>query len=79
AVCNRMEQDELATASYVGNLSYGWTGNLGQPMPGNWAIDQFYEFEPTFYDDDDASTGTYGGDQLIHNPENGQLWYPEAQ
>lgn len=79
AVCNRMEQDELATASYVGNLSYGWTGNLGQPMPGNWAIDQFYEFEPTFYDDDDASTGTYGVDQLIHNPDNGQLWYPEAQ
>lgn len=39
AVCNRMEQEGLASASYVGNLSYGWTGNLGQPMPDNWAID----------------------------------------
>lgn len=78
AVCNRMEQEGLASASYVGNLSYGWTGNLGQPMPDNWAIDQFFEFEPTFYDDDGNSAGTNGVDQLIHNPDNGQLWYPEA-
>lgn len=78
AVCNRMNDDDLATASYVGNLSYGWTGNLGQPMPDNWAIDQFREVNAAFIDDDGNGAGTYGVDQLILNPENGQLWYPEA-
>lgn len=78
AVCNRMNAEGLATASYVGNLSYGWTGNLGQPMPSNWAIDQFVEFNTRFCDDDGNEAGTFGVDQLIHNPGNGQLWYPEA-
>lgn len=78
AVCNRMQAEELATASYVGNLSYGWTGNLGQPMPSNWAIDQFVEFDARFYDDDGNESGIFGVDQLIHNPSNGQLWYPSA-
>ncbi|KAB1945434.1 DUF1906 domain-containing protein [Brevibacterium linens ATCC 9172] len=77
AVCNRLAEEGLATASYVGNLSYGWTGNLGQKMPSNWAIDQFFEFEADFYDADGTFIGTHGVDQLIHNPENGQLWYPE--
>jgi peptidoglycan hydrolase-like protein with peptidoglycan-binding domain len=76
AVCNAIESKSLATASYVANLSYGWTGNLGQPMPTNWAIDQFAEFEANFYDDDGNLAGKYGVDQLVNNPENGQLWYP---
>lgn len=78
AVGNRMNDEGLATASYVGNLSYGWTGNLGQPMPDNWAIDQFFETDIDFIDDDGNVAGTYGVDELILNPANGQLWYPKA-
>lgn len=29
AVCNVLHSKGLASASYVGDLSYGWTGNLG--------------------------------------------------
>ena len=30
--------------SFVSNMSYGWSGNLGYKMPDNWAFDQFIEY-----------------------------------
>ena len=30
--------------SFVANMSYGWSGNLGFKMPSNWAFDQFVEY-----------------------------------
>ncbi|QUH16850.1 DUF1906 domain-containing protein [Lacticaseibacillus rhamnosus] len=30
--------------SFVANMSYGWSGNLGFKMPTNWAFDQFTEY-----------------------------------
>ncbi|WP_193072880.1 MULTISPECIES: glycoside hydrolase domain-containing protein [unclassified Brevibacterium] len=74
AVCNELHDKGLASASFVGNLSYGWTGNLGQPMPDNWAIDQFNEIDVMLVDDDDGTSETVGADQLIRNPANGKLW-----
>ena len=30
--------------SFVADMSYGWSGNLGFRMPRNWAFDQFVEY-----------------------------------
>lgn len=30
--------------SFVADMSYGWSGNLGFKMPKNWAFDQFVEY-----------------------------------
>lgn len=38
--CSRVSDAGLATASFVSNMSAGYSGNLGFPMPSNWAIDQ---------------------------------------
>ena len=43
AVCNRLSTYGLITKSFVGDMSSGFTGNIGQIMPSNWAYDQFYE------------------------------------
>lgn len=43
AVCNRLKVYGLAEKSFVANMSSGFTGNIGQIMPSNWAYDQFYE------------------------------------
>lgn len=38
--CSRVSDAGLAGASFVSNMSAGYSGNLGFPMPENWAIDQ---------------------------------------
>ena len=43
AVCNRLYQNGLARYSFVADMSNGFTGNIGQIMPPNWAYEQFYE------------------------------------
>lgn len=30
--------------SFVADMLYGWSGNLGFKMPKNWAFDQFVEY-----------------------------------
>lgn len=75
AVCNYLSSQNLATASYVGNLSYGWTGNLGQPMPSNWAIDQYVEFDAQLYNNDGSLAEKIGVDQLHYSGEHARLWY----
>ncbi len=30
--------------SFVADMSYGWSGNLGFKMPQNWAFDQLVEY-----------------------------------
>ncbi len=40
-VCTRVSDKGYACSSFVSNLSSGFSGNLGFPMPGNWAFDQF--------------------------------------
>lgn len=40
-VCTRVSDKGYACSSFVSNLSYGYSGNLGFPMPENWAFDQF--------------------------------------
>nr|WP_290123537.1 glycoside hydrolase domain-containing protein [Liquorilactobacillus satsumensis] len=46
--------------SFVANMSYGWSGNLGFKMPSNWSFDQFTEYTAgsTGIDiDQDAASG----------------------
>lgn len=40
-VCTRVSDKGYAESSFVSNLSSGFSGNLGFPMPSNWAFDQF--------------------------------------
>ena len=39
-VCTRISQAGYAVASFVSDMSTGYSGNLGYPMPYNWTFDQ---------------------------------------
>lgn len=43
AVCNRLLANGLVRYSFVADMSNGFTGNIGQLMPKNWAYEQFVE------------------------------------
>lgn len=43
AVCNKLMLNGLAKYSFVADMSNGFTGNIGQLMPRNWAYEQFVE------------------------------------
>lgn len=40
--CTRVSDKGYACSSFVGDMSTGFSGNLGFSMPDNWAFDQFY-------------------------------------
>ena len=42
-VCTRISKAGYAVASFVSDMSTGFSGNLGFPIPDNWNFDQFYE------------------------------------
>lgn len=42
-LCTRMHDLGYAELSFVSDLSTGFSGNLGYPLPKNWAFDQFRE------------------------------------
>ncbi|WP_153551212.1 glycoside hydrolase domain-containing protein [Ligilactobacillus murinus] len=56
--------------SFVADMSYGWSGNLGFKMPKNWAFDQFSEYPiggtPI---DQDASSGRDKGVVITDFPK----------
>lgn len=60
-VCTKVSQEKLASTSFVADMSTGFSGNLGFPIPSNWAFDQFHEFNftstPSFPLDKDAYSG----------------------
>ncbi len=39
-VCRRIVEEGLAVSSFVSDMSTGYAGNLGQPLPQSWAFDQ---------------------------------------
>ncbi|MFJ8789748.1 glycoside hydrolase domain-containing protein [Streptomyces sp. NPDC102462] len=39
-ICSRVSAAGYASASFVSDMSTGFSGNLGYPMPENWAFDQ---------------------------------------
>lgn len=43
AVCNILASHGLTSSSFVADMSSGFTCNIGQPMPKNWAYEQVVE------------------------------------
>ncbi len=64
-VCRQISAEGLAEYSFVADMSTGFSGNLGFPIPSNWAFDQFDEFtfgpSPAFPLDNVAVSGRDGG------------------
>lgn len=48
-VCTRVSDSGYAISSFVGNISTGFSGNLGFKMPSNWAFDQFANKDQSGY------------------------------
>lgn len=42
-ICTKLAEMHLTTSSFVCDMSTGFTCNIGQKMPENWAYDQFAE------------------------------------
>lgn len=45
--CTLVSERQLVEYSYVSDMSTGYSGNLGYPIPSNWAFDQFAEIDLT--------------------------------
>ncbi|MGL5865506.1 MAG: glycoside hydrolase domain-containing protein, partial [Dermatophilaceae bacterium] len=46
-VCTRVSEETLVVSSFVSGMSWGFSGNLGFPLPFNWAFNQIKEIEFT--------------------------------
>ncbi|WIV57979.1 glycoside hydrolase domain-containing protein [Amycolatopsis nalaikhensis] len=44
-VCSRVTDEAYAAYSFVSGMSWGFSGNLGFPMPANWSFTQIKEFQ----------------------------------
>lgn len=55
-VCSRVSREVGARWSLVSGMSWGYSGNLGFPLPGNWSFNQIreYEFQPDWHLDHDV-------------------------
>lgn len=45
--CSRVGLNGYSVSSFVGDMSTGYSGNLGYTMPVDWAYDQFHEYSFT--------------------------------
>ncbi|WP_158850146.1 glycoside hydrolase domain-containing protein [Saccharothrix deserti] len=61
-VCARVTNQAYARYSFVSGMSYGFSGNLGFPMPANWSFNQIKEFKFT------SGTDTFDLDRDVHRP-----------
>lgn len=61
--CSIVCDNNLAVSSFVSDMSTGYSGNMGFPLPENWAFDQIHEYTATASDgtkfavDKDVSSG----------------------
>ncbi|WP_329127338.1 DUF1906 domain-containing protein [Streptomyces caniferus] len=46
-VCSTVSNETFARFSFVSGMSWGFSGNLGFPIPKNWAFNQIKEFKVT--------------------------------
>lgn len=44
-VCERVSREAGARWSFVAGMSWGYSGNLGFPMPHNWSLNQIREYQ----------------------------------
>lgn len=43
-ICSRVGNVGISSTSFVGDMSTGFSGNLGYPLPEDWAFDQIKEY-----------------------------------
>lgn len=78
AVCIQVSSEGLATTSFVSGMSTGYSGNLGYPLPNNWAFDQIATISVGSGDgyieiDNNIKSGRYNGESQV-DPS---ITYPE--
>ncbi|MEU7997060.1 glycoside hydrolase domain-containing protein [Micromonospora sp. NPDC049060] len=61
-VCSRATSEAYARFSFVSGMSWGFSGNLGFPMPDNWSFTQIKEFRFT------AGADSFDLDRNVHRP-----------
>lgn len=68
--CGIVSAQGLAASSFVSDMSTGYSGNLGYPLPSNWAFDQIKEYtNPAGVPiDKDATSGRYMGFNTLQGP-----------
>jgi peptidoglycan hydrolase-like protein with peptidoglycan-binding domain len=44
-VCDQVSRNTGARWSFVGGMSWGFSGNLGYPLPRNWSVNQIREYD----------------------------------
>ncbi|MFE7811035.1 glycoside hydrolase domain-containing protein [Streptomyces sp. NPDC057433] len=71
--CSQVSAAGLSTASFVSNMSAGYSGNLGFPMPNDWAIDQIKTVtigsgSGRIEIDNDISSGLEKGQNTFNTP-----------
>ncbi|MCE7006077.1 DUF1906 domain-containing protein [Kibdelosporangium philippinense] len=59
-VCARVSSEAYARFSFVSGMSYGFSGNLGFPMPSNWSFNQIKEFKFS------ANGDVFDLDRVVH-------------
>ncbi|MFC6020237.1 glycoside hydrolase domain-containing protein [Plantactinospora solaniradicis] len=62
--CIRLTSEGLASRSFVSGMSTGYSGNLGYPLPDNWAFDQIKNMV--------LSPGTAGAVEIDNNIVSGR-------
>lgn len=70
--CGIVSAEGLASSSFISDMSTGFSGNLGYPLPSNWAFDQIQEYTNSagFGIDKDVTSGSYMGfNSVTVNPD----------
>lgn len=71
--CGIVSAQGLASGSFVSDMSTGYSGNLGYPLPSNWAFDQIQEYplgtsDGSFSIDKNVVSGIDRGVDRIEGP-----------
>ncbi|PJE96517.1 hypothetical protein CUT44_18710 [Streptomyces carminius] len=61
-VCASVSAGAYVPYAYVSGMSYGFSGNLGFPLPQNWTFNQIKEFQFS------AGSDTFALDRVAHRP-----------
>ncbi|SFT61888.1 protein of unknown function [Actinopolyspora lacussalsi subsp. righensis] len=61
-VCSRISDEAYARYSFVSGMSYGFSGNLGFPLPANWSFNQIQTLTIG------SGSGEINIDKNIHRP-----------
>ncbi|WDZ86769.1 glycoside hydrolase domain-containing protein [Micromonospora cathayae] len=61
-VCSRVSAEAYTVYSFVSGMSWGFSGNLGFPMPANWSFTQIKEFRFS------AGGDSFDLDRNVHRP-----------